>query len=156
AATIRLTDGKIVNGLQPNPAACGRWASRATIGALPQGNSRTDRRRASGGDCNERSTHRAADMIAWGEECAGRPRPAQPSQFFVLSTNAFLLIHGIIARSFSPTCSIGCSDSRRRVALKLDWLTLFSSIQSRAKRPDWMSASTFFISFLVSPLMMRG
>src|ERR1700677_4956995 len=77
-------------------------------------------------------------------------------QFLVLSTSAFLLIHGIIARSLAPTSSMGCSDRRRRVALKLDWLTLFSSIQSRAKRPDWMSASTRFISAFVSALMMRG
>jgi len=60
------------------------------------------------------------------------------------------------ARSFSPTSSIGCSARRRRVALKLDWLTLFSSIQSRAKRPDWISASTLFISALVSAVMIRG
>ena len=42
------------------------------------------------------------------------------------------------------------------MALKLVWLTLFSSIQSRVKRPIWMSSSTFFISFLVSAVMMRG
>ncbi len=45
---------------------------------------------------------------------------------------------------------------RRRVALNEDWLTLFSSIQSRANLPDWMSSSTRFISALVSEVMMRG
>src|SRR6187401_2581027 len=73
-----------------------------------------------------------------------------------LSTCAFALIHGIISRSFSPTCSIGCSASLARVALNEVWLTLFSSIQSRVNLPDWMSASTRFISALVASLMMRG
>ena len=36
------------------------------------------------------------------------------------------------------------------MALKLGWPALFSSTQSRAKRPDWMSSSTRFISALVS------
>jgi hypothetical protein len=35
-------------------------------------------------------------------------------------------------------------------ALNEVWLTLLSSIQSRANLPDWMSLSTRFISFLVS------
>jgi len=35
-----------------------------------------------------------------------------------LSTILPLEIQGIIARSFSPTCSIWCSSLRRRVALK--------------------------------------
>src|SRR5215470_5610322 len=72
------------------------------------------------------------------------------SQFFDLSTNAPFLIHGIMSRSFSPTCSIGWEASLARVALNEVWLTLFSSIQSRANLPDWMSASTLRISFLVS------
>ena len=45
---------------------------------------------------------------------------------------------------------------RRRIALKLTWPALFSSTQSRAKRPSWMSASTRFISALVSSVMIRG
>src|SRR6187200_1627672 len=77
-------------------------------------------------------------------------------QFLLLSTSALALIQGIMARSFSPTCSIGCSASLARVALNEVWLTLFSSIQLRVNLPDWMSASTFFISFLVSSVMMRG
>ena len=48
------------------------------------------------------------------------------------------------------------SDIFLRMALNEAWLTLFSSIQSRAKRPDWMSASTRFISALVSSVTMRG
>src|ERR1700755_160000 len=77
-------------------------------------------------------------------------------QFLVLSTNAPFLIHGIMSRSFSPTCSIGCCASLARVALNEVWLTLFSSIQSRANLPDWMSASTLRISFLVSSVTIRG
>src|SRR6187455_1674550 len=77
-------------------------------------------------------------------------------QFLLLSTSALALIHGIISRSFSPTCSIGCSASLARVALNEVWLTLFSSIQSRVNLPDWMSASTRFISALVSGVTMRG
>src|SRR3954453_17923934 len=77
-------------------------------------------------------------------------------QFRLRSTSARCLIQGIISRSLAPTCSIGCSASLARVALNEVWLTLFSSIQSRVKRPDWMSDSTRFISARVSALMMRG
>src|SRR5690606_25154692 len=77
-------------------------------------------------------------------------------QFLVLSTRRFWPIHGIMARSFSPTSSIGWAAALARVALKEVWLTLFSSIQLRVKMPDWMSARTRFISALVSAVMMRG
>src|SRR5216117_473835 len=77
-------------------------------------------------------------------------------QFLVLSTRAPFLIHGIMSRSFAPTSSIGCSASLARVALNEVWLTLFSSIQSRANLPPWMSARTRFISALVSAVTMRG
>src|SRR5579863_4387221 len=82
--------------------------------------------------------------------------PQNALQLRALSTSLFLPIHGIIARSFAPTSSIGCAFTRARVALKEVWLTLFSSIQSRVKRPDWMSVSTRFISAFVSGVMMRG
>src|SRR6476620_1195567 len=89
-----------------------------------------------------------------------RPRPAKRGeardQFLLLSTSAPFLIQGIMSRSFTPTSSIGCAASLARVALNEVWLTLFSSIQSRANLPDWMSASTRFISFLVSSVTMRG
>ena len=49
-----------------------------------------------------------------------------------------------------------CSAWRRRIALKLTWPALFSSTQSRAKRPSWMSARTRFISALVSSVMIRA
>src|ERR1035441_9454289 len=77
-------------------------------------------------------------------------------QFFVLSTNARCLIHGIISRSLAPTCSAGCSASFARVALNEVWLTLFSSIQSRVKRPDWISARMRFISARGSCVITRG
>src|SRR6478672_8255074 len=77
-------------------------------------------------------------------------------QFLVLSTSAPFLIHGIMSRSLAPTSSIGCSASLARVALNEVWLTLFSSIQSRANLPPWMSARTRFISALVSAVTMRG
>src|SRR5258707_14749044 len=81
---------------------------------------------------------------------------AKQDQFFVLSTRAPFLIQGIMSRSLTPTSSIGWAASLALVALNEVWLTLFSSIQSRANFPDWMSASTRFISFLVSSVTMRG
>src|SRR5436190_16768686 len=77
-------------------------------------------------------------------------------QFLLRSTSARCLIQGIISRSLAPTCSIGCSASLARVALNEVWLTLFSSIQSLTKRPDWISARMFFISALVSGVTTRG
>src|SRR3954469_3570913 len=77
-------------------------------------------------------------------------------QFFVFSTSAPFLIHGIMSRSLTPTSSIGCAASLARGALNERWLTLFSSIQSRGNLPDWMSDSTRLISFLVSSVTMRG
>src|SRR5690606_39486545 len=77
-------------------------------------------------------------------------------QFLDLSTSLDAAIHGIMARRRSPTSSIGCWPAALRIALKLVWPTLFSSIQSRVKRPDWMSPSTRFISALVSALTIRG
>jgi hypothetical protein len=44
----------------------------------------------------------------------------------------------------------------RRIALKFAWFTLFSSIQSRANRPLWISARTRRISARVSSVMIRG
>src|ERR1700687_980897 len=84
------------------------------------------------------------------------PRGFAANQFRLLSTKARCLIHGIISRSLAPTCSIGCWASLARVALNEVWLTLFSSIQSRVKRPDWMSARMRFISALVSAFTTRG
>ena len=42
------------------------------------------------------------------------PAAALGDQFFDLSTSAFSLIHGIMSRSWAPTCSIGWSALRRR------------------------------------------
>src|SRR5579884_2291436 len=77
-------------------------------------------------------------------------------QFRLLSTSARCLIHGIISRSLAPTCSIGCSASLVRIALNEVWFTLFSSIQSLTKRPDWMSPKMRFISALVCGVTTRG
>src|SRR4029078_8795386 len=63
-------------------------------------------------------------------------------QFLVLSTNAPFLIHDLTSRSLAPTSSSGCWESLARVALNEVWLTLFSSIQSRAEVPGWRSAGT--------------
>src|SRR6185437_4081419 len=100
-----------------------------------------------------------------GESKRGRPDEGSraddgdaqhPRQFLLRSTSARCLIQGIISRSLAPTCSIGCSASLARVALNEVWLTLFSSIQSLVKRPDWMSVKTFFISAFTSGVMTRG
>src|SRR4029453_8033323 len=84
------------------------------------------------------------------------PHHEGPAQFLVLSTSAPFLIHGIMSRSLAPTSSIGGWARLARVALNEVWLTLFSSIQSRANLPPWMSARTRFISALVSAVTMRG
>src|SRR3954462_11936370 len=78
------------------------------------------------------------------------------NQLRALSTSAPFLIHGIMSRSFAPTSSIGCWASLARVALNEVWLTLFSSIQSRANLPGWVLWWTGLISALVSAVTMRG
>src|SRR5438270_2569546 len=77
-------------------------------------------------------------------------------QFRAVSTSLFLVIQGIMARRRAPTSSIWCSAPRRRVALKLAWPAAFSFIQSRTKRPDWMSSRMRFISALVAGVTTRG
>src|ERR1700722_4171330 len=98
----------------------------------------------------------ARSLIPKGLAPRARLEQNAVDQFLLRSTSARSLIHGIISRSLAPTCSIGCSASLARVALNEVWLTLFSSIQSRVKRPDWMSAKTFFISARVWAVMTRG
>ena len=72
---------------------------------------------------------------------AHRQHPAPPATACArassghLSTSRFWAIHGIMARSFSPTFSMSCSAARRRIALKLAWPAAFSSTHSWAKRP---------------------
>src|SRR5262245_44611646 len=77
-------------------------------------------------------------------------------QFRLLSTRARCLIHGIMARSFSPMSSIGWAAILARMALNEVWFTRFSSIQSLANLPDWMSVRMRFISARVSPVTTRG
>src|SRR5581483_1768560 len=77
-------------------------------------------------------------------------------QLRAVSTSRFLPIQGIMARRRAPTSSIGCSALRRRVALNDGWPTAHSAIQSRTKRPDWMSSRIFFISALVSEVITLG
>src|SRR5262249_59615297 len=83
-------------------------------------------------------------------------RPAALHQFRLRSTNARCLIHGIMARSFSPMSSIGCAAILVRMALNEVWLTRFSSIQSFTNLPDWMSVRMRFISARVSSFTTRG
>src|SRR5215218_208584 len=84
------------------------------------------------------------------------PRQQTADQLRLLSTSARSLIHGIMARSFSPTASAGCAASLARIALNEVWLTRFSSIQSLANLPDWISDRMRFISARVSALITRG
>src|SRR5438876_3562552 len=77
-------------------------------------------------------------------------------QFLVLSTSARCLIHGIMARSFSPTCSIGWAAHFARMALNEVWFTRFSSIQSLTNLPHWISARILRISARVAALTTRG
>src|SRR5262249_40276799 len=91
----------------------------------------------------------------YGRKCSGNA-PLHDNQFRLLSTSARCLIHGIMARSFSPTCSMPCAADFARIALNEVWLTLFSSIQSRTNLPDWMSSRMRFIAALVSGVTTRG
>ena len=88
---------------------------------------------------------------------ASRP-PAAVScrQFLLLSTRRFLAIQGIMERSFSPTFSSWCAAPSSRMRRKSLRPLLFSAIHFLANSPFWISESTFFISFFVSSLMMRG
>src|SRR6476646_6456403 len=95
-------------------------------------------------------------QMQWQGRCGKNSKSNTACQFLLLSTNARCLIHGIMSRNLAPTCSIGCSASLARVALNEVWLTLFSSIQSRVNRPDWMSFRTFFISAFTSGVITRG
>src|SRR5262245_10861333 len=81
---------------------------------------------------------------------------AAAAQLRLRSTSARCLIHGIMVRSFSPICSIGCAAILARMALNEVWLTRFSSIQSLTNLPDWMSPRIFFISARVASLTTRG
>ena len=85
-----------------------------------------------------------------------RPRHAAAGQFFDLSTRRFFAIQGIIEPSFSPTVSSWCFAPASRMPRNFLRPALFSAIQFFANVPFWISASTRFISFLVSALTMRG
>src|SRR5689334_24290924 len=82
--------------------------------------------------------------------------PDKCDQFLLRSTMARCLIHGIMARSFAPTSSIGCAAFFARIALNEVWLTRFSSIQLRTNLPVWMSSRILFISARVSSVTTRG
>src|SRR5262245_61845202 len=83
-------------------------------------------------------------------------RPWIADQFLALSTSLFLAIHGIMPRSFSPTCSIWWLSFMRRMPLKRDSPERYSCIHSDVNLPVWMSLRMRFISALVSAVMMRG
>src|SRR5262249_39824654 len=95
-------------------------------------------------------------LIPQGSRCEPVRKVTAVDQFRLRSTSARCLIHGIIARSFSPTCSIGCAAHAARIALNEVWLTRFSSIQSLTNLPDWMSPRILFISARVSGVTTRG
>src|SRR5690606_18850113 len=73
-----------------------------------------------------------------------------------LSTSLFALIQGIIARSFSPTTSIGCSDIMRRRDSSVGAPARFSRMNCLAYSPLWMRSSAVFIAFLVSAVTIVG
>src|SRR6202158_4047474 len=78
------------------------------------------------------------------------------AQLRVLSTSLFLAIQGIMPRRRSPTSSMGWAAEVARMALNEGWPARFSSTQSRAKRPDWMSARIFFVAARDSGPTTRG
>ena len=57
-----------------------------------------------------------------------------------LSTRRLAVIQGIMPRSLRPTSSAGWAACLARIALKPTWPALFSSTQSLANAPLWMSA----------------
>src|SRR6476661_7707678 len=83
--------------------------------------------------------------------------PAAPrDQLRDLSTSLFALIQGIIARSFSPTTSIWCSEVRRRRDCRVGAPARFSRMKFFAYSPVWISLSTCFIAFFVSSFTTFG
>jgi hypothetical protein len=64
---------------------------------------------------------------------------AAAAQFLLRSTSRLALIHGIIARSFSPTFSISCSPISRRRASSVGAPARFSRMKLLAYSPVWMS-----------------
>src|SRR6188508_1306945 len=84
-----------------------------------------------------------------------RMRPVR-HQLRLVSTSLFFLIHGIMARSFSPTTSMSCSASSRRLAFSVGAPARFSRMKSRAYSPDWMRARHSFIAFFDSSPMTLG
>src|SRR6185503_8487694 len=75
-----------------------------------------------------------------------RVRPGR-HQLRLVSTSLFLRIHGIIARSFSPTFSMSCSARSRRLALSVGAPARFSRMNERAYSPFWMRARHSFIAW---------
>src|SRR3984957_16571489 len=116
------------------------------------------RRAGTHGRTSSRATaKRSRDTKIWiASSLSFLAMTARGPQFLVLSTSAPFLIQGIMSRSLAPTSSIGWVASLARVALNEVWLTLFSSIQSRANLPPWMSGTTMRLYILVSSVMMRG
>ena len=82
------------------------------------------------------------------------PIPYLPSSS--LSTSLLALIHGIMARSFSPTSSIGCASlhAARRLEPRHAGLELAHPL--RGERAGLDVLQDRFISALVSAVMMRG
>ena len=116
AEPFGVIDGQLSGAAHETPVGSSRSFCRFAESLPPSG-----RRRKSG-----RARRRS-----------GLPERAAPAgQLRLLSTSAFSAIHGIMARSFAPTSSMGCSAAMRRIALKAGWLTLHSLIHSPAKRPD--------------------
>src|SRR5437667_2164691 len=64
--------------------------------------------------------------------------------------------NGIIARSRTPTASIGCARSACRVALKCGRPALCSATHARAYSPLLICSSITFISRRVASVTMRG
>ena len=62
------------------------------------------------------------------------------------STSLLALIQGIIARSFSPTTSIGCSAIIRRRDSKVGAPARFSRMNCLAYSPVWIRSSARFIA----------
>src|SRR6267142_329959 len=99
---------------------------------------------------------RAQSRPPLGPACWQRATGGVRDQFLLVSTSLFFLIQGIMALSFSPTISIGCSAVIRRRESKVGAPARLSRMNSFAYSPDWMRARAARIAFLVSAVMTFG
>ena len=118
----------------------------------------TDNERAPGQDwLSDLGEQERRELLAWVGEHLPRVRRSVYGQRLLYQSLGFGFVVGLAAHvggggRVERLARVG----RQRGADPLGAPAWFSSTQSRAKRPDWMSSSTRFISALVSSVTIRG